>query len=335
MANFELSQNARLAGDVFSGGLVKEPTRDGWGRELVALGAKDRNIVVLSADVSSSVRTNWFEEKYPERFIECGIAEQNMASVASGLAMEGKIVFFSAYGTFSPGRNWDQVRVGVVMNKLNVKFSGAHAGITVGPDGATHQALEDIALMRVLPGLVVLNPCDSVEAAKCARLAAAAPGPVYIRVGRENTPVFTTDATPFEIGKAVVLKEGSDVAILATGILVHEALKAAKKLADAGIDAAVINHHTIKPLDDESVLHYAKKCGALVTVEEHQVSGGFGGAVCELLSSAHPAVVVRVGMQDRFGESGPAYPLLAKYKMDADGIVEGAKSAIAKKSQKK
>lgn len=330
---FELNPAARLVPDVFSATIVKEPSRDGWGKELVKLGGEMPNLVVLSADVSPSVRTNWFEEKYPARFIECGIAEQNMASVASGFAMEGKVVFFSAYGTFSPGRNWDQVRVSVVMNKLNVKFSGAHAGITVGPDGATHQSLEDIALMRVLPGLVVLNPCDSNEAAKCARAAAKTPGPFYIRVGRENTPVFTTDATPFEIGKAVVLKDGGDVAILATGILVHEALKAAKMLADEGINAAVINHHTIKPIDKENVLSCAKKCGALVTVEEHQITGGFGGAVCETLADEMPTPVVRVGMMDRFGESGPAYALIEKYGMGAKSIADAAKKAIGRKKR--
>lgn len=330
---FELNSQAHLVPDVLSAKLAAEPSRDGWGKELVKLGAEMPNLVVLSADVSPSVRTNWFEEKFPGRFIECGIAEQNMASVASGLAMESKTVFFSAYGTFSPGRNWDQIRVSVVMNRLNVKFSGAHAGITVGPDGATHQALEDIALMRVLPGLVVLNPCDSVEAAKCARAAAITPGPFYIRVGRENTPVITTAATPFEVGKAVVLKEGKDVAIFATGILVFEALKAAKRLADEGIDAAVVNHHTIKPLDRESVQHYAKKCGCVVTVEEHQVTGGFGGAICELLADELPTPLVRVGMQDRFGESGPAFALIAKYKMDAEGIVEAAKKATGKKKR--
>ncbi len=325
--NFELNAGAKLSGGIFSDKIAKEPTRDGWGRELVKLGEKYPNLVVLTGDVSPSVRTNWFEEKFPERFIDCGVAEQNMASVSAGLAMEGKLVFFSSYGTFSPGRNWDQIRVCVCMNKLNVKFSGAHAGITVGPDGATHQALEDIAIMRVLPNLVILNPCDSMEAGKAARTAAAHPGPVYIRLGRESTPLFTSDQTPFEIGKAIVLKDGGDVAIFATGILVHEALKAANKLAEEGIDAAVINHHTIKPLDEESVLHYAKKCGCVVTVEEHQISGGFGSAVCELLSEKMPTPVVRVGMMDRYGESGRAYELLAKYGMDEKAIVAACKKA--------
>jgi transketolase len=330
---FELENGAKLSSEVFSDAAKKEPTRDGWGKALVAIGEKMQEVVVLTADVSPSVRTNWFEEKFPDRFIEIGIAEQNMASVAAGLAMEGKTVFFSSYGTFSPGRNWDQIRVSVVMNKLNVKFSGAHAGITVGPDGATHQALEDIALMRVLPGLVVLNPCDSIEAGKAAWAAAKMPGPVYIRLGRENSPIFTTDGTPFEVGKAVVMKDGADVAILATGILVHEALKAAKALSEEGIDAAVINHHTIKPLDEKSVLLYAGKCGAIVTAEEHQVTGGFGGAVSEVLSEKMPTPVVRVGMQDRWGESGPGYALIEKYSMDAKAIAKAAKEAIAKKKK--
>lgn len=331
---FKTNPEAHLVPDVFSQAIAKEPSRDGWGKELVKIGEKDKNIIVMTADVSPSVRTNLFEEKFPSRFVECGIAEQNMASVAAGMAMEGKTVFFSAYGAFSPGRNWDQIRVSVVMNKLNVKFSGAHAGITVGPDGATHQALEDIALMRVLPNLVILNPCDSVEAAKAASAAAAKNGPVYIRLGRENTPVVTTEATPFEIGKAVVMKEGKDVPIHVSGIIVHEALKAAKMLADEGIDAAVINHHTIKPLDSKCVIEYAKKCGCAVTAEEHQVIGGFGSAVCELLSAEHPTPVVMVGMQDKFGESGPAAALLEKYGMDAKAIAAAAKAAISKKAKK-
>lgn len=331
MVEFRLNEEAKLSSDAMENSVKKEPTRDGWGKELVKLGAEMENLVVMTADVSPSVRTNWFEEKYPERFVEAGIAEQNMASVAAGLAMEGKVVFFSAYGTFSPGRNWDQIRVSVVMNKLDVKFSGAHAGITVGPDGATHQALEDIALMRVLPGLTVLSPCDSIEAAKAARAAAKTPGPFYIRLGRENTPVLTTDATPFEVGKAIVLKDGKDVAIFATGILVHEALKAAKILAAEGIDAAVVNHHTIKPLDEKSALEFARKCGCVVTVEEHQTTAGFGSAVCEVLSEKLPTPVVRVGMADRWGESGPSIELIEKYGMGAKSIVDAAKKAKAAK----
>jgi len=328
---FTLEKSARLSPDTMTDAVKKEATRDGWGKELLRLGGENKNIVALSADLSGSVRTNWFEEKYPERFVQVGVAEQNMASVAAGLALEGKKVFFSSFAAFSPGRNWDQVRVCVVMNRLDVKFSGAHSGITVGQDGATHEALEDIALMRVLPGLTVLVPCDSNEAAKAARAAAQTKGPVYIRLGRENSPNFTTAGTPFEIGKAVAMKEGRDVAIFATGILVHEALKAAKKLADGGIDAAVINHHTIKPIDEKSIMHYAKKCGCIVTVEEHQITAGFGSAVCEVLGGKMPTPVERVGMRDEWGESGPGYPLLEKHGMMAKDIIEAAKKAMGRK----
>jgi transketolase len=248
--------------------------------------------------------------------------------------MEGKIVFFSSFAVFSPGRNWDQIRVNIAYNNLNVKFSGAHAGITTGPDGATHQALEDIAIMRVLPNMCVLVPSDGKEAYKAAVAAAGRSGPVYIRLGREKIPEFTTDNTPFEIGKINVLKDGSDVAIIACGIEVFEALKAAKALLEEGIDAAVLNCHTIKPLDAGAIEKYAKKSGCLVVAEEHQVSGGLSGAVCEAICEKGCAVPVeRIGMKDSFGESGEGMQLLAHFGMDAKAIVEACKKAVSSKKK--
>ncbi|MFH1095351.1 MAG: transketolase family protein [Candidatus Micrarchaeota archaeon] len=320
-----------LTPDPFGSGLSKAATREGWGEALVQLGQSDPNIVALSADVSGSVFTHLFEKAFPERFVQCGVAEQNMASVAAGLALAGKTVFFSAYGVFSPGRNWDQIRVNVAYNNLDVKFSGAHAGITVGPDGATHQAMEDIAIMRVLPNMCVLCPSDSIEANKAAKAAAARPGPVYIRLSREKSPVYTTESTPFEIGQINVLCEGPDVAIVATGLCVHESLKAARSLASEGIVAAVLGCHTIKPLDVKTLTHYAKKCGCIVTAEEHQINGGLGGAVAEVLGEECPVPLVRVGMPDQFGQSGGGWELMAHYGMDSAGIVKAAKKAIAKK----
>lgn len=321
-----------LAPGLFGEGLPKAATREGWGKALVEIGQSNPGLVVLSADVSGSVHTHLFEKAFPERFVQCGVAEQNMASVAAGLALGGKTVFFSAYGVFSPGRNWDQIRVNIAYNNLNVKFSGAHAGITVGPDGATHQAMEDIAIMRVLPNVCVLCPSDSIEANKAAKAAAARPGPVYIRLSREKSPVYTTADTPFEIGKMDVLREGKDVAIVATGLCVHEALQAAKKLSDEGIEAAVLNGHTIKPLDKKTLVEFARSCGCVVTAEEHQITGGLGGAVAETLGEECPVPLVRVGMPDQFGQSGEGWALMAHYGMDAAGILKAAKQAIGKKA---
>ncbi|MFH1306339.1 MAG: transketolase C-terminal domain-containing protein [Candidatus Micrarchaeota archaeon] len=321
-----------LAQDVFSAELKKSGTRDGWGKALMQLGKENENIVALSADLSGSVRTEWFEKEFPSRFFNCGVAEQNMAGVAAGLAMEGKTVFFSSFAVFSPGRNWDMIRVCVAYNNLNVKFSGAHAGITTGADGATHQALEDIAIMRVVPNICVLVPADENEAYKAAYVAAERKGPVYIRVGREKVPNFTTDATPFEIGKINLLKDGKDVAIIACGIEVFEALKAGKMLAENGIDAAILNCHTIKPIDRKTIIEYAEKCGCVVVAEEHQINGGLAGAVCEVLcEEGVGAPVARVGVKDKFGESGKGMELLKKYEMDADGIVKAAGEVIKKK----
>lgn len=331
MADFTLNPTLKLDETAFTDKAAKAATREGWGKALLGLGGQNPQVMALSADVSGSVCTEYFEKAYPERFVQCGVAEQNMAAVAAGMALEGKQVFFSAFAVFSPGRNFDQIRVTIAYNNLDVKFSGAHAGVTVGQDGATHQALEDIAMMRVLPNVAVLVPADSKQAGKAVLAAAARPGPVYIRLGREKVPTFTTDETPFEIGKINVLCEGSDVAIVAAGVCVFEALKAAKRLAAEGISASVLDCHTIKPIDRETLMEYAAKCGCVVTAEEHQVNGGLGGAVAEVLSEECPTPLVRVGMPDRFGESGGGLELLKHFGMGEDGIWMAAKEAMGKK----
>ncbi|NYZ77587.1 transketolase family protein, partial [Candidatus Micrarchaeota archaeon] len=257
----------------------KKATREGIGKALAEEGAKNENIWVLSADVAESTRVNEFAEKFPKRFVQLGVAEQNMAGVASGIASIGKVAVISAYAVFSPGRNWDQIRVSICYNDSNVKIHGSHSGLTVGPDGASHQALEDIAITRTLPNLVVMAPADAVEAEKMMLAALAHRGPVYIRTSRDKTPTFTTERTPFEIGKANVCRDGNDVAIIAHGLQVYQSLLAAEELAKEGIDAAVIDCHTIKPIDKETIVKYARKTGLVVTAEEHQVHGGMGSAV--------------------------------------------------------
>lgn len=310
------------------------PTRQGYGEGLVALGEKDPNVVVLTADLAGSTNASMFGDKFPERFIECGIAEQNMMGIAAGLALSGKIPFVSSYAVFVPGRCWDQLRVSVCYSKANVKVAGAHSGISVGPDGATHQALEDIATVRVLPNIVVLVPCDSIETKKATIAAAEHKGPVYFRFTREKTPVITNESTPFKIGKADVLREGSDVTIVACGPLVYQSLVAANDLEKEKISVKVINNHTIKPIDKLTLASAAKDTGAVVTVEEHQITGGLGGAVAEVLAENFPVPMERVGMPDSFGESGTPEELLEKYGMSVKKIKESVKSVIKKKTRK-
>ncbi|MBI4137694.1 MAG: transketolase family protein [Candidatus Sungbacteria bacterium] len=307
------------------------PTRDGFGAGLVKAGEKNPAVVALCADLAESTRVHWFKEKFPERYIEMGVAEQNMATVASGLANYGKIPFIASYAAFSPGRNNEQIRTTIALNNLPVKIVGAHAGISVGPDGATHQALEDIALMRVQPRMTVIVPCDSVEAEKATIAAASHPGPVYIRLGREKSPVFTTAETPFEIGKALVLREGADVSIMGCGMLLWHALLAAEDLAEEGIDAEVINVHTVKPLDKAAIEASAKKTGAVVTVEEHQVHGGLGGAIAERLAKVHPVPMQFVGVGNRFGESGMPEELIEAFGLGKESIKKAARHAIERK----
>ena len=309
----------------------KVPTRDGYGKGLVDAGEKDERVVVLCADLAESTRSHWFKEKFPDRYIELGVAEQNMATVASGLANYGKIPFISSYAAFSPGRNNEQIRTTVSLSKLPVKIGGAHAGVSVGPDGATHQALEDIALMRIQPNMTVLVPCDAIESRKATLAAAFYDGPVYIRFGREKSPVFTTDKTPFEIGKAIVFREGKDVTIAGCGMLLYNALVAAEELSKEGIEAEVINSHTIKPLDTETILNSVKKTGAIVTVEEHQIMGGFGSAMAETLSQYFPAPQEFIGVYDRFGESGEPDELIEAFGMGIKDIKAAALKAIKRK----
>lgn len=329
--NNMINQEAKLADNVFDKeALEAEPTRNGFGKGLVEAGEKDERIVVLCADLMESTRTHWFHEKFPERYIEMGVAEQNLATVASGLATYGKIPFITSYATFSPGRNNEQIRTTVSLNNVPVKIAGAHAGVSVGPDGATHQALEDIALMRVQPNMTVLVPCDSEEARKATIAAAQTNTPVYLRFAREKTPVFTTPETPFEIGKAQVFftpKEELEnkVGIIACGTLVHNALMAAKTLEDEGVGVSVLNLTTIKPMDTEAVIAFAKEAGAIITIEEHQTAGGMGSAVSEVLSQNHPMKMKMLGVQDSFGQSGEPDELIAYYGLDEASIVNAVK----------
>lgn len=309
-------------------------TRDGFGQALLELGEANKQVVVLCADLAESTRTLAFKEKYPGRYIELGVAEQNLATVASGLANYGKIPFITSYAAFSPGRNNEQIRTTIAINNVPVKIAGAHAGVSVGPDGATHQALEDLALMRVMPRMVVLSPCDSEEARKATLAAAAYPGPVYIRLAREKSPVITTPQTPFEIGKALVLWESEhrpEVVVFATGPLAAEALLVAHELEHT-LPMAVINIATIKPLDRETVVHYAKDAGCVVTVEEHQVAAGLGSAVAEVLAQECPTPMEMVGVRDSFGQSGEVGELYDYYKLSAPHIRAAVEKAHARRN---
>lgn len=307
------------------------PNRDGYGHGLLELGKTNPDVVVLDADLAKSTRSDWFAAEFPDRFFDIGIAEQDMLGTAAGLALGGKIPFVTTYGVFVAGRAWDQIRTTVCYADLNVKIAGAHGGISVGPDGATHQALEDIALMRVLPNMRVIVPCDAIEAKKATMAVAGVQGPCYLRFAREATPVFTQEEDYFEIGKANILKEGSDVTIIACGPIVYEALLAHDRLKEIGISARVINMHTVKPLDQEAVLKAAAETGAVVTAEEHQIFGGLGGAVAELLAQNRPTPMEMVGIKDTFGESGPPEELAVKYGLTAKDIAEAAKKAVARK----
>ena len=307
----------------------KIATREAYGKALVEFGAQYPNLVVLDADLANATKTNTFQKAFPERHIDCGIAECDMMGIAAGLSTVGKIPFASSFAMFAAGRAYEQVRNSIGYPHLNVKIGATHAGITVGEDGASHQCLEDIALMRVIPGMVVINPCDAVEARAAVQAALEYVGPVYLRFGRAAVPVINdNDNYKFEIGKGVLLREGTDVTIVATGICVPEALEAAEKLAADGISAEVINIHTIKPLDEELIIKSAKKTGKVVTAEEHSIIGGLGGAVCEVLSEKAPTPVCRIGMNDIFGESGSAGALVAKYGLDAEGIYGKVKAFV-------
>lgn len=327
-----MPSSASLVPKLFSAKIDQKPTRDGYGLGVVDVASKDPRAVVLCADLTDSTRNTDFKKKFPERFIQMGVHEQLLAALAAGLAMAGKMPFITSYAMFCPGRAWEQIRTNLCLNFTNVKIIGNHAGVSVGPDGATHQAIEDIAIMRVIPRMTVVAPCDAIEARKATRAIAAVDGPCYIRYAREKSPVFTTEKTPFQIGKAQIFREGKDVAIIACGPLVYRALQAAEELKKLKIDALVLNSHTIKPLDEKAVIAAAKKCGAVVTVEEHQVTGGLGSAVSECLAKNQPTPMEFIGVQDRFGESGNPDELIEHFGMGVSHIVAAAKKVAARKT---
>lgn len=327
-----LNKNAKLNPKLFNSDIEWVPARDGFGEGLVLAAEENDQIVGLCADLTESTRMENFKDKFPDRFVEMGVAEQNLATVASGMAAAGKIPFITSYAMFSPGRNWEQIRTTICYNNQPVKIIGSHAGISVGPDGATHQALEDLSLMRVLPNMVVIAPTDSIEAKKATIAIAKINQPCYIRLSRADVPVITTEDSPFEIGVANVLTEGQDVAIVACGQMVYLSLLAAQELEEHGISARVINCHTIKPLDKKTILQAAEDCRAMVTVEEHQIAGGLGAAVAEVVSQEFPVPIQMVGIADHFGESGEPAELLEKFGLTKKAIIQAATRAIRLRS---
>ncbi|HMR73168.1 MAG TPA: transketolase C-terminal domain-containing protein [Candidatus Saccharibacteria bacterium] len=322
-----------LSSQHLSSDVKKESTRAGFGRGLKATGEADERVVALCADLTESVQMQLFAEAFPERFIQVGVAEQNLVTVASGLAAVGKIPFAASYAAFSPGRNWEQIRTTICLNDQPVKVVGSHAGISVGPDGATHQMLEDIALMRSLPNMMVVVPGDSVEAEKATKLIAATSQPTYLRLSRDATPVFTTAITPFELGKAYVLREGHDITLLSTGTMTYECLVAVEKLGHDGLSVEVVHVPTIKPLDSETILGSLRKTGRAISIEEAQIAGGFGSAVAELLAEQMPTPLRRMGVHDQFGESGKASELLEKFGLTSRHIVMSVHDFVANTPQ--
>ncbi len=321
--------NTYLIKDILKAEL--KATRDGFGEGLILAGEKNKDVVVVCADVSESTRAEGFKKKFPERFVEVGVAEQNMALIAAGMSFAGKIPFISSYSVFSPGRNNEQIRTNIAYANANVKIAGSHAGVTVGQDGATHQALEDVGLMRMLPNMSVVVACDAEEAKKATVAVSKISGPVYLRFFRNKTPVITTANTPFKIGQAEVFKEGKDVVIFACGPMVYNSLLAAMELEKERISVAVVNVHTIKPLDKDMILKYANNTRAVVTVEEHQISGGLGGAIAELLAKEFPVPMEFVGVNDKFGESGKPEELIEKYGMGVEFINRAVKKVFNRK----
>ncbi|MFH1050405.1 MAG: transketolase C-terminal domain-containing protein [bacterium] len=311
--------------------LGKKPTRHGFGEGLVELGEKYENVVVLGSDITGSVMTSYFKDKFPDRFFSIGIAEQNATTIAVGMALSGKIAFMSSYSAFAAFRNTDQLRISVCYNNANVKIGGGHSGITVGPDGATHQALEELSILRTLPNMTLIVPCDFTEAKKATIAIGEMYGPAYIRFGRSAVPKFTTEDTPFEIGKAQVFREGTDVAIIACGLLVWEALLAAEELDKKGISARVINNASVKPMDVETITNAAMDCGCIVTAEEHQIHGGMGSAVAEVVVKNYPVPMEFVGVKDRFGISGEPEELQVKFGLTSKEIVEASLKALERK----
>jgi len=329
-----IKKEAKLVENVFDlEKLEQGATRDGFGKGVVEAGEKDERVVVLCADLAESTRSHWFKEKFPDRYIEIGVAEQNLATVASGLANYGKIPFITSYAAFNPGRNNEQIRTTITLNNVPVKICGMHAGVSVGPDGATHQQLEDMAMMRAQPNMIVIAPADVEEARKATFAAAFNDKPTYLRFARAKSPIFTTLDSPFKIGKAITFfeSENPEVALIACGNLVHNALMAANELVDEGVGSIILNNHTIKPMDEEAIISAAKKTGAVVTIEEHQIAGGMGSAVAEVLSKNHPTPIEFIGVHDQFGQSGTPAELLEHYGMGISHIKEAAKKVISRK----
>lgn len=328
-----LNDKVHLNPKLFDEDIEQVPSRNGYGEGLVLAGEENPKVVALCADLTESTRTQAFKDKFPDRFVEIGVAEQNLATVASGMAAIGKIPFITSYAMFSPGRNWEQIRTTICYNNQPVKIIGSHAGISVGPDGATHQALEDMAITSVLPNMVVIAPADTIEARKATLAIAHLPQPCYIRLSREKVPVITTEQTPFEIGRAEVFHEGNDVAIIACGQMVYRALQAVKVLKEHKISVRVINCHTIKPLDSKTIIKTADECGAIVTVEEHQIHGGLGSAVAEVVSQNYPVPMKIIGVEDRFGESGEPNELLEKFGLTKEAIIKAVTHVISRKGK--
>lgn len=328
-----LNPDLKLNTKIFDTDVEKDSTRVGYGTGLVALGDMDPNVVALSADLTESTKADGFAKKYPDRFFQAGVAEQNMAAVAAGMGVSGKTVFISSYATFSPGKNWETIRTTIVYNNSNVKVAGHHAGTMTGPDGATHQATEDIASVRPWPGIKILVPCDSIQGKKATIASGKEYGPYYLRFSRDKSPIMTTEDTPFEVGKAQTfwISENPQAVIFATGYMTYYALIAAKKLEEEGINTLVTNIHSIKPLDNNQIIEQAKQTGAVVTAEDHQVAGGLGGAIAEVLAANQPTPMEFVGMRDVFGESGNPLELLQKFEMDSNAIISSVKKAIARK----
>jgi len=329
MLNPDLKFNPKI----FEKDVEQLPTRNGYGEGLVAAGEQDENVVVLCADLTESTRSEAFAKKFPKRFFQVGVAEQNLATIAAGLGISGKIPFISSYATFSPGRNWEQIRTTITYNDSNVKIAGAHAGVSVGPDGATHQAIEDIATMRVLANMKVFVPCDALEAKKATVAAAKIWGPIYMRFAREKSPIITSEKTPFAPGVAEIFWESKkpEVVIIGCGPILYNALVAAKELDESGVGSIVLNCHTIKPLDEKRIIDLVKKYKAVVTVEEHQVAGGLGGAISECLAKNFPAPIEFIGVQDVYGESGNPKELIEKYGMGVEDIKRAVKKVLKRK----
>ncbi len=328
-----LNPHLNLNTKIFDEDVEKKATRDGFGDGLVELGDKNKDVVVLTADLSESTRADGFAKKFPDRFFEMGVAEQNMAAVGAGLAEGGKIPFISSYAVFSPGKNWETIRTTIIYNQANVKIAGHHAGIMTGPDGATHQATEDIAITRVWPGIKVIVPCDSIEAKKATIAAGEIKGPVYIRYSRDKSPIITTEETPFELGKVQTFwtSELPQVSIFATGYILYYALLAAKELEEEGIKTLVLNVATIKPADEKGIISAVKETGCVVTVEDHQVAGGLGGLISEILARNLPSPIEFVGLQDTFAESGKPDELIEKYGLGKNAIKAAVRKAIARR----